>query len=62
MLWAPPPAAAEAAVEDLGFSRHKRNFINHVFVTPWLMTFAWHKGLNKVCDIVFEVPAGHQSF
>jgi hypothetical protein len=53
MLWVPPQAAAEVAVEELGYSRHKQNFINHVFMVPHLMTFAWCKHLHKAYDIIF---------
>jgi len=34
LLWSPPPAAADVAVEELMFSHHKRTHLNHVFVVP----------------------------
>jgi hypothetical protein len=37
-LWAPPPAAAGAALHQLSISRHKRTHLNHVFIAPRLMT------------------------
>lgn len=61
-LWVPAPAAAEVAVEELNTSRHKRTHINHVFIAPHLMTYAWRKRLQKLSDIVFEVPAGARPF
>ena len=58
LLWAPAPAACDVAVEELNLSRHKRTHLNHVFVAPRLMTSAWRKRLQKLCDLVFELPAG----
>lgn len=57
-LWAPPPAIADVAVEELEASRHKRPHLNHVFIAPRLMTYAWQKNLQKICDVVFVLPAG----
>jgi len=62
ILWVPPPGAAEVAVEELNVSRHKREFINHVWLCPRLMTYQWRKKLQRVSDIVFEVPAGARPF
>lgn len=62
LLWSPPPAIAEVAVEELEVSRHKRKHINHIFVAPRLMTYHWRKKLQKVSDLVFEVPAGSREF
>jgi hypothetical protein len=36
--WDPAPAAAGAAVAELGLSRHKRPHLNHVFICPRLFT------------------------
>lgn len=44
-LWAPPPAAADVAVEQLGLSRHKRPDFLHIFICPRLMTHLWRKRL-----------------
>lgn len=55
-LWAPPPAAADAALEALNESRIKRSHLNHIFICPRLMTHRWRKRLHKLADIVFEVP------
>lgn len=35
---------------------------NHVFICPCLMTVLGRKMLQKVCDIVFKVPAEAQTF
>jgi hypothetical protein len=50
------------AVEELMFSCHKRNHLNHVFVVPRLATHLWRKKLYKTSDIVFEVSPGARSF
>ena len=34
LIWAPPPALADVALEELEESRHKRKHINHVWVMP----------------------------
>jgi hypothetical protein len=58
LLWTPAPAAANAAVEQLSFSRLKRPCLTHVFVVPRLMTHLWRKQLFKLADLVFSMPAG----
>ena len=58
-LWAPAPAAAEAAVEELRNSRHKRTFPTHLFIVPRLMTPLWRKHLYKAYDLVVTLPVGH---
>jgi len=62
LLWSPPPAAADVAIEELGTARHKRTNVNHVFVCPRLMTHLWRKKLFKLADLVFEIPAGSRPF
>ncbi len=57
-LWAPPPAAASAALDELCLSRHKRTHLNHIFICPRLFTSLWRKRLHKVSDVVLELPAG----
>ncbi|MFN9980739.1 MAG: hypothetical protein ACK53Y_12515, partial [bacterium] len=56
-LWVPPPAAAEVAIEQLSFSRHKRTDLLHVFICPRLMTSRWRKRLYKLSDLLFNIPA-----
>lgn len=60
-LWTPPPAAADAAIEQLAFSRHKRPSLLHLFVCPRLMTHLWRKRLFKTADVLFVLPAGHRN-
>ncbi len=57
-LWCPPPAAAQAALEELAVSRHKRPYLNHIILVPRLFTSQWHCLLHKMADEVFELPAG----
>ncbi len=59
-LWAPAPAAAATALQELGTSRHKRSHLAHVFVCPRLFTQKWRKRLHNVADIVLELPAGRR--
>ena len=59
-LWAPPPAAADAALEELLKSRHKRTDLFHVVVVPRLLIPRWRRLFNKVCDFTLEVPVGHE--
>lgn len=62
-LWHPPPAAAEVALEELCFSRHKRPFLAHIFLCPRLFTHTWRKRLCKFADLTFYLPAGlHEPF
>ena len=57
-VWAPPPAAADTALEELRKARHKRQDSTHVVLVPRLMTPRWRKQLHKAADCVFEMPAG----
>jgi hypothetical protein len=59
-LWLLPPAAADVAVEQLSFSRHKRPDLIHVFICPHLMTQRWRKRLYKISDVLFNIPVGAQ--
>jgi hypothetical protein len=54
-LWAPQPAVADAALEELLKARHKRTDTFHVVVIPRLMTPRWRRLFNKVCDFTFVV-------
>jgi hypothetical protein len=47
-IWALPPAVADDALEELESSRHKQNHLNHVFISPCLITYTWRKRLTKV--------------
>ncbi|EJK74326.1 hypothetical protein THAOC_04001, partial [Thalassiosira oceanica] len=46
-LWAPPAAAADAALEELLKARHKRTDTYHVITIPRLMAPRWRKLFNK---------------
>jgi hypothetical protein len=59
LLWCPPPAAADVAVEQLSVSRHKRPYLTHLFICPRLMTNLWWKRLLKIADFTFTLPAGY---
>eukprot|EP00957_Ditylum_brightwellii_P136752 10428112-Ditylum_brightwellii.AAC.1 len=43
LLWVPPPAAADAVLEELIKSCHKREDMCHIFLCPWIFTQAWQK-------------------
>ena len=60
-LWLPPPAAADAMLEELLKSRHKRTDLYHVVAIPRLWLPKWRRLFNKACDFTFEIPA-HPSF
>ena len=57
-LWAPPPAVADAMLEELLKARHKRTDTFHVIVIPRLMAPRWRRLFHKVSDIHFVVPPG----
>jgi hypothetical protein len=59
-LWAPPPAAAQVAMDQLSFARLKRPSLAHIFICPRLMTHLWRKQLYKVADVVFTLDAGRR--
>ena len=56
-LWAPAPAAADVAVEELRCARHKRQQSTHIFLCPRLMTYRWRQALHKVADVVLTIEA-----
>jgi hypothetical protein len=57
-LWAPPAAATEVVVEQLGEARHRRPNCLHNTVVPRLMTSRWRKGLLKESDLEIVIPIG----
>jgi hypothetical protein len=58
-IWTPPPAAADAALDQLGKWLHMGPTDTiHVVVIPRLMTSRWRKILGKTCDLVFTIPVG----
>ena len=52
-LWAPPPAGALIALEEIAQSKLKRPFeVTHVFVCPRLLYFEeWRRRFNKEMDV-----------
>lgn len=57
-LWAPPPAAAEAAIDQLRRALIKRQRSTHIIVIPRLLTTEWLKQLYKSADLLVSLPAG----
>jgi hypothetical protein len=57
-LWAPPPAVADAALEELLKAQHKRTDTFHVVLIPRLMAPRWQRLFNKACDFTFVVSPG----
>lgn len=58
-LWAPPPAVADAALEQLLIATHKRTDLFHVVLIPRLMRPLWRRLFHKACDFVFKVEPTH---
>ena len=57
-IWAPAPAAADAALDSLCEAKHIRPEGSHIFVCPALLTPRWRRKLGKVADALFHVPVG----
>ena len=57
-IWAPAPAAAEAALDQLCEAKHIRPEGSHIFVCPALLTPRWRRKLGKIADALFHVPVG----
>ena len=57
-IWAPPPAAADIACEEIRKARLKRNLSMHVLICPRLLAPSWRRHLHRSADLVFEIPAG----
>eukprot|EP00980_Cylindrotheca_fusiformis_P027728 scaffold22529_cov73-Cylindrotheca_fusiformis.AAC.2 len=58
LVWAPPPAAADVALEELRKARIKRQLSLHVILIPRLCTPAWLRQLFKAADLILEIPPG----
>lgn len=54
-LWTPPPAAADAALEELLKARHKRTDTFHIVAIPRLMAPWWRRLFNKACDFTVVI-------
>jgi hypothetical protein len=57
-IWAPPPAIADVALEQMCESFLIRPWNAHIFLCPAHMTYRWRKQLRKVSDLVFTIPVG----
>jgi len=58
-VWAPPPAAALDALEELGFGRLKRRAtLRGIVLVPTMMEEEWFRRFAKNVDLRFLVPAG----
>ena len=55
-LWAPPPAAADACLEEMLKASHKRHKACHIVMILQLCTPQWHRLFWKQCDLNFFVP------
>ena len=62
LIWSPPPALAETALDELEEARHKRKDLNHIWIMPRLLAYCWRKRLCKICDLVFSIPPGARTF
>eukprot|EP00980_Cylindrotheca_fusiformis_P014518 scaffold3893_cov74-Cylindrotheca_fusiformis.AAC.1 len=58
LVWSPPPAAANVALEELRKARIKRHVSTHIFLVPRLCTPSWLKQLFKAADVILEIPPG----
>ena len=58
-LWHPPPAAADAAIEELRKARLKRRKSTHIVVIPRLVTTLWLKQLYKSADFLINITNTH---
>ena len=61
-IWAPAPAGAKFAAEQLRHARHKRMDSLHVFVCPRLMSHEWISHVRKSADLILEIKAGSTEF
>jgi hypothetical protein len=57
-IWSPPPAVADAVLEQLCEAVISRPWNAHVFVCPAHMTYRWRKQLRKVSDLVLTIRVG----
>jgi len=58
-LWHPPPAAADAAIEEIRKARLKRRNSTHIIVVPRLVTTLWLRQLYKTADFLINVTNTH---
>ena len=59
LVWSPPPAACDIALEELRKARIKQQDPTHIIVCPRLMTPLWMQQLFKCCDLVIEISPNY---
>jgi hypothetical protein len=57
-IWAPAPAAAEVAAEQMARAVHKHPSSFHFFVAPRLLTSRWRRRVGKLADFEMELGPG----
>jgi hypothetical protein len=57
-IWAPAPASAEVAAEQMGRAIHKHPSSFHLFIAPRLMTSRWRRRVSKLADFSMELGPG----
>jgi len=61
-VWDPPPAAVDAALEQLAMAQHKHPYAEHVILIPRLMTSRWRKKAGKIFYLLITVPLGSDAW
>jgi hypothetical protein len=61
-VWAPAPAAADVAAEQLARAVHQHPDSCHIFIAPRLMTSRWRRRVGRLADFEFELGAGSSSW
>jgi hypothetical protein len=56
-VWAPPPALAMIAVEQMCEVKHIFPNSKHIFLCPALWTGTWRKTLGNISDTMFSISA-----
>jgi hypothetical protein len=57
-VWAPAPAAADVAAEQMARKIHQHPGSCHIFLAPRLMTARWRRRVGKLSDFHLEIGAG----
>ena len=58
-IWTPPPAAADACIEEIRKARMKRKDSLHIIIIQKLFTPLWLRQFNKIVDCHFLIPPIH---
>jgi hypothetical protein len=56
LVWTPPPAAADVALEEMRMAQIKRQDSTHYFICPCLLTPEWIKQLWKMAILFSKSP------